>query len=53
MATDPKSNIAPAKINYTTGDLDAEAEIIAAINATNAKINEIIARLVSLRVIIG
>ena len=27
------------KVNYTTGDLDAEAEVIAALNATNAAIN--------------
>ena len=27
------------KVNYTTGDLDAEAEVIAAFNTTNAAIN--------------
>lgn len=31
--------IANAKVDYTTGDLDAEAEIIAAINTTNGKLN--------------
>jgi len=30
-------------VNYTTGDLDAEAEIIAAFNTTNGKINSILA----------
>ena len=39
------SAIADAKVDYTTGDLDAEAEIIAAINTTNVKINSIIAAL--------
>ena len=37
------SHIADAKVNYTTGDLDAEAEIIAAFNTTNGKINSILA----------
>ena len=31
------------KDDYTTGDLDSEAEVIAAINTTNATINDIIA----------
>ena len=35
--------IAALKVNYTTGDLDDEAEIIAAINATNTAINALIA----------
>ena len=39
------SVIALAKVNYTAGDLDAEAKIITAINATNTKINSIIAAL--------
>lgn len=39
------SHIADASVAYTTGDLDAESEIIAAINATNGKINSIIAAL--------
>lgn len=30
------------KEDYATGDLDSEAEIIAALNATNARINEIV-----------
>ena len=38
-------NITDAKVTYTTGDLDAEAEIIAAFNTTNGKINSIIAAL--------
>ena len=37
------AHIADAKVNYTTLDLDTEAEIIAAINATNVKINAILA----------
>lgn len=39
------STIANAKADYTTGDLDAEAEVIAAVNAANGKINSIIAAL--------
>ena len=39
------SAIADATVDYDTGDLDAEAEIIAALNATNGKINSIIAAL--------
>lgn len=39
------AHIANAKVDYTTGDLDAEAEIIAAVNATNGKINSILAAL--------
>lgn len=39
------SNIADAKTDYTTGNLDAEAEIIAALNTTNTKLNAIIAAL--------
>lgn len=37
------SHIADASVAYTTGDLDIEAEIIAAINTTNGKINAILA----------
>lgn len=37
------SHVADAKVNYTTGDLDTEAEIIAAFNTTNGKINSILA----------
>ena len=37
--------IAAQKVNYTTGDLDSEAEIIAAINATNTALNSVIAAL--------
>jgi hypothetical protein len=40
-----QSHIADAKADYTTGDLDSEAEVIAAVNATNAKINSILAAL--------
>jgi len=36
------------KVNYTTGDLDSEAEIITALNATNTKINSIITKLETL-----
>ena len=42
---------ADAKADYTTGDLDIEAEIIAAINATNTKINAILAKLVLANII--
>ena len=37
------AHVADAKVDYTTGNLDAEAEIIAAVNATNGKINSILA----------
>jgi len=40
-----QSHVADAKVNYTTGDLDAEAEIIAAVNTTNGKINSILSAL--------
>lgn len=39
---------AALKVNYATGDLDSEAEIIAALNATNTKINSIITKLEAL-----
>lgn len=39
------SHIADAKTDYAAGDLDTEDEIIAAINATNTKINAILAAL--------
>jgi hypothetical protein len=40
-----QSNISVLKTDYETGDLDAEEEVIAAFNATNAKINAIVAAL--------
>ena len=39
------SAITAAKVDYTTGGLDTEAEMIAAINTTNGKINSIITAL--------
>jgi len=39
------AHIANAKVNYTTLDLDTEAEIIAAFNATNTAINSILTAL--------
>ncbi|MFH0894764.1 MAG: hypothetical protein V2A54_10035 [Bacteroidota bacterium] len=39
------SHIANAVVNYTTGDLDSEAELITAINAANTKINSILTAL--------
>lgn len=39
------SHIADASVTYTTEGLDTEAEIIAAINTTNGKINAILAAL--------
>lgn len=39
------SAITDAKVDYTTGDLDAEAEVIAAVNATNGAVNDILAAL--------
>ena len=47
------SNIADAKTDYTTGDLDAESEIIAAINTTNTKINSILTALEGVGLIAG
>jgi hypothetical protein len=38
---------ADLKENYTTGELDSEAEVIAAVNATNAKINDLIGALIN------
>ncbi len=40
-----QAHIADAKVNYTTGDLDTEAELITAFNTTNGKINAILAAL--------
>lgn len=37
------THVVDAKTDYTTGDLDAEAEVIVALNATNTKINAILA----------
>jgi hypothetical protein len=39
------SHEADAKTDYTAGDLDTEAETIMALNATNTKINSLIAKL--------
>lgn len=39
------ATIANAKVDYTTGGLDTEAKIIAAQNASNGKINAILAAL--------
>lgn len=39
------SHIADAKVDYTTGNLDIEAEVISATNTTNGKINSILAAL--------
>jgi len=44
----PQAAEADLKTDYTAGDLDTEAEIITAINATNTKINAIIAKLEAL-----
>lgn len=46
-----QAHIADAKTDYTTGDLDTEAEIIAAINATNTKINSILSALEAIGVL--
>jgi hypothetical protein len=42
------AHVADAKVNYTTGDLDSEAEVISAFNTTNGKINTILASLETL-----
>lgn len=38
---------ADLKEDYTTGDLDSEAEVIAAMNLTNAKVNDLITALIN------
>jgi hypothetical protein len=40
-----QAHIADAKVDYTAGDMDTEAEIIAGFNTTNAKINALLAAL--------
>jgi hypothetical protein len=47
----PQAHIADLKEDYTTGDLDTEAEIIAAINATNEKFNVILVKLEALHIL--
>ena len=49
--TEQAAVVAAAKVNYTTGDLDAEAEIIAALNTTNGKINSILTALKNIGII--
>lgn len=39
------AHVADASVAYAAGDLDTEAEVIAALNATNGKINSILATL--------
>lgn len=39
------ANVVAAKTDYTAGDLDAEAEIIVAVNLTNSKLNAVITAL--------
>lgn len=43
-----QAHIADAKTNYAAGELDTEAEIISAMNATNTTINGILAKLETL-----
>lgn len=45
------SAIAAAKVDYTTGDLDTEAEIIAALNAANVKLNSALTALAGVGII--
>jgi hypothetical protein len=42
-----QATIAAAKVNYTTGDMDTEAEINAGFNTTNGKINSILTALMA------
>ena len=44
----PQATETLLKVNYTTGELDTEAEIIAAVNATNTKVNALITKLLAL-----
>lgn len=46
-----EAHIADAKTDYTTGDLDTEAEIISALNATNGKINSMLAVLEARKIV--
>ena len=46
-----QAHIADLKVNYTTGDLDSEAEIISAFNTTNAKINALLLALETAQVL--
>lgn len=39
------AHVADASVAYTTGNLDSEAEVIAAVNTTNGKINLILTAL--------
>lgn len=39
------AHVTALKVDYTTGDLDAEAEVIAALNATNTRLNLIMSAL--------
>ena len=39
------ANVVAAKTDYTAGNLDAEAEIIVAVNLTNSKLNAVITAL--------
>lgn len=41
----PQTHVADAKVDYEAGDLDTEAEVIEAINATNTILNSILATL--------
>ena len=45
----PQAHEADLKANYVAGELDSEAEIITAINATNTTVNSIIAKLEALK----
>ena len=45
VVKEQQSAIASAKVDYTTGDLDTEAEVISAFNTTNGKINDILGAL--------
>lgn len=47
------AHVADAQTDYTTGDLDAEAEVIAAINNANGKINAILAALEGVGILAG
>jgi len=42
-----QSHIGVLTTNYSTGDLDTEAKMIVALNATNSKINSIVSALES------
>lgn len=51
-STRVSSTVAAAKVDYAAGGLDTEAVIIAAVNATNGKINSLITALEKAKILV-